>query len=106
LQKAGCVSLSRPTAYESDPAGISDGNEVVGYVLSLTTPKSRVFYWTPGGGQQDLNQMVVNLPAGVTLQTADAISRKGFIIGRDSQEHPYLLRPIKSVSNAILLLLD
>ena len=96
-----------PTDYESDPAGISDANEVVGYVFSMTTPKSPVFYWTPNGGQKDLNQMVVNLPAGVTLQTANAISRKGFITGWDSQGHPYLLTPIKSFPSInMLLLLD
>lgn len=94
-----------PNDYESDPAGISDGNEVVGYVFSMTTPKSPVFYWTRGG-QQDLNQMVVNLPAGVTLRTANAISRHGFIIGWDSQDHPYLLTPclLSPTWNQLLLL--
>ena len=97
-----------PTDYESDPAGISDANEVVGYVLSMVYPpiKSQVFYWTPSGGQKDLNLMVVNLPAGVTLQTANAISRKGFITGWDSQGHPYLLTPLPVSPGIDLLLLD
>lgn len=96
-----------PTDYESDPAGISDTNVVVGYVLSMVYPpiKSQVFYWTPGG-QKDLNQMVVNLPAGVTLQTANAISRKGLITGWDSQGHPYLLTPLPASPGIELLLMD
>jgi uncharacterized membrane protein len=96
-----------PADYESDPAGISDTNEVVGYVFSMLPPlKSPVFYWTPSGGQKDLNQMVVNLPAGVTLQTANAISRRGFITGWDSQGHPYLLTPVTSIPGINMLLLD
>ena len=97
-----------PTDYESNPTGISDANEVVGYVFSMVFPptKSEVFYWTPSGGQKDLNQMVGNLPAGVTLQTANAISRKGFITGWDSQGHPYLLTPVLASAAIDLLLLD
>jgi probable HAF family extracellular repeat protein len=96
-----------PADYESEPSGISDVNQVVGYVMSMTNPlQSPVFYWTPGGGKQDLNKMVVNLPVGVTLRQATAISRNGKVTGFDSQGHPYLLTPVTSLPAVYLLLLN
>jgi uncharacterized membrane protein len=93
-----------PQDYESDPAGISDANEVVGYV-GPNTPKSQVFFWTPSGGLKDLNKLVVNLPAGVTLQNVKAISRNGrYITGFDSNWHPYLLTATGMPPYSLLLL--
>ncbi len=39
------------------------------------------FLWTPTGGMQDLNNLVVNLPAGVHLNYAFAINKRGEIAG-------------------------
>ena len=65
----------------------------------------RVFYWTPGSARKDLNQMVVNLPPGVTLSSAEAISRNGrYITGFDSQGHAYLLTASAYVPIPLLLL--
>ena len=96
-----------PADYESDPTGLSDADEAVGYVLSLVIPtQSHVFYWTPVGGKKDLNKMVVNLPAGVTLQNAKAISPNGkYITGFASNGHPYLLTALGTDSPMYLLLL-
>jgi uncharacterized membrane protein len=92
-----------PLDYESNPCGISDSDQVAGYVMSNSYATS-VFFWTPKDGKQDLNNLVTNLPNGVTLQTAAAISRSGLITGFDSQGHPYLLKPIIPIYGPDLLL--
>ena len=94
-----------PLDYESNPCGISEFNQVAGYVMSQSKATS-VFFWTPVDGKKDLNTLVANLPNGVTLKTAAAISRSGLITGFDSNGHPYLLRPIISFSGIDLLLSD
>jgi len=94
-----------PQDYESNALGISEANEVVGYVTPNPS-KSQLFFWTPSGGQKDLKKLVVNLPAGVTLWTA-AISPNGrYITGFASNGHPYLLTAIRRLSSLNLLLLD
>jgi uncharacterized membrane protein len=100
----GKITNMCPQDYESRSSGLSDFNQAVGYVMSMSHGTS-VFYWTPQGGKKDLNQLVVNLPQGVTLQSAAAISRRGLITGFDSQGHPYLLTPIPTLSGEYLLLL-
>jgi uncharacterized membrane protein len=107
--QTGVSQLVLPDAYSALAAGMSEANQVVGwYENMLPNYSSGVFYWTPGGGSQGLNQMVVNLPAGVTLSSAAAISRNGkYITGFDSQGHPYLLTAIASPAPIMpLLLLD
>jgi uncharacterized membrane protein len=94
-----------PLDYESSPCGLSDANEAAGYVMS-TSYVTSVFFWTPKEGKKDLNTLVANLPAGVTLQTAAAISRKGNVTGFDSQGHAYLLTPIVASPGNDLLLLN
>ena len=64
------------------------------------------WYWTPTGGRKDLNQLVVNLPGGVTLNNVSAISPRGLITGFDSRGHPYLLTPLTGSTSVELLLLD
>jgi probable HAF family extracellular repeat protein len=94
--------------YDSIAGGLSDANQAVGsgeiMFPSYSTP---VFSWNPTGGRKDLNSLVVNLPAGVTLNnlTAPVISPKGYISGFDSRGHAYLLTPIASPVAPIELLL-
>jgi uncharacterized membrane protein len=101
-QQTGAAQDICPADYESNAHGISDANQVIGRCGG-----TGAFYWTPGSVRKDLNQMVVNLPAGVTLSSAKAISRNGrYITGFDSQGHPYLLTLIASLAPIDLLLLD
>jgi uncharacterized membrane protein len=104
--QTGVAQYIPPDAYSSLPGGMSEADQVVGwYEIFFPNFSQGVFYWTPGGGQKNLNQMVVNLPPGVTLSSADAISRNGrYITGFDSQGHPYLLTASAYVPITMLLL--
>jgi hypothetical protein len=100
-QQTGAAQDICPTDYESFAYGISDANQVIGSLFGGLG----AFYWTPGSVRKDLNDMVVNLPAGVTLSSAKAISRNGrYISGFDSQGHPYLLTASAYVPITMLLL--
>ena len=85
-----------PQAYESSPYGISNADQVLSYVGF----SPGICLWTSAKGQQDLNQLVVNLPPGVTLNGPlyAAISPKGYITGVDSQRHLFLLTPIAAAA--------
>jgi uncharacterized membrane protein len=104
--QTGVSQLILPDAYSALAAGMSEANQVVGwYENMMPSYSSGVFYWTPNGGSRDLNQMVVNLPASVTLTGVAAISRNGrYITGFDSQGHPYLLTASANVPINLLLL--
>lgn len=91
------------SGYDSSAVGLSDANQVIGGDSVSQKP----FSWTPAGGTQDLNKLVVNLPHGVTISGVSDISHKhGYIIGTDSQGHPCLLTPIASLAGLNLLLMD
>jgi uncharacterized membrane protein len=94
-----------PGAYSSSASGMSDADEVVGwYKILQPFYFSMLYYWTPGGGRKNLNNLVVNLPPGVTLSSVAAISRSGrYITGIDSQGHVYLLSASASVPISLLL---
>ncbi len=58
---------------------INDAGQVVGEADDFSG--TNAFLWTSGSGLQNLNNLVVNLPAGVRLTHAMAINRRGEIAG-------------------------
>jgi probable HAF family extracellular repeat protein len=75
LQPLGNLGQSSSLAYD-----INDSGWVVGHTSFAIT----AFLWTPDEGIQDLNDLVVNLPAGVHLNYAFAINKWGQIAGYTS----------------------
>jgi probable HAF family extracellular repeat protein len=108
--QTGVSQYMSPDWYSCWASGLSDANQVVGGGESFNPSiHASAFSWFPAAGRQDLNQQVVNLPAGVSLNhyPAPVISPKGYISGFDSQGHAYLLTPIASPAPLVpLLLLD
>jgi probable HAF family extracellular repeat protein len=92
-----------PQLNQSWALGLSDDNQVVG---SGFQSGFALVFWNPKEGTQDLNTLVVNLPAGVTVKSLNAISPKGNIVGRDSAGNFCMLTPIASQPGFTLLLLD
>jgi len=98
----------------SQALSINDRGEAVGecgYINLEGIVESRgAFIWTATKGMQDLNALVVNLPAGVSLACAYDINNRGWIVGvaytNDSHRRAFLLRPITDLSHLKLLLLD
>jgi probable HAF family extracellular repeat protein len=87
-----------------EAAGLSNANQVVG---TWWPGPSGVFSWTPGGGLQDLNTLIVNLPPDVTVDLVNLISPKGNILARQSNGNSCLLTPVAaSPANDLLLLLQ
>jgi probable HAF family extracellular repeat protein len=62
---------------------INDSGQVVGEADALSGINifTNAFLWTSASGIQNLNNLVVNLPAGVRLETAMAINKQGEITG-------------------------
>jgi probable HAF family extracellular repeat protein len=90
---------------ESEAYAINDAAQVVGAfgVLGISTT---AFIWTPAGGLQDLNSLVVNLPAESHLDSATGINKKGQIVGYTSDYRAFLLTPKPVALPFIPLLLD
>jgi probable HAF family extracellular repeat protein len=106
--QTGATQYICPDWYDSTAKGLSDANQVVGSgEIFVPSYSVGAFSWFPATGKQDLNNQVLNLPAGVTLNnlTAPVISPKGYISGFDSRGHAYLLTPIASPVAPIELLL-
>jgi probable HAF family extracellular repeat protein len=59
---------------------VNNNNEVVGYAYTAEVSQC-AFLYTATDGIQNLNNLVVNLPAGVTLKRALAINDLGDIVG-------------------------
>ena len=59
---------------------INDAGQVVGEADDLSGTHN-AFLWTSTAGMQNLNNLVVNLPAGVRLERAMAINKQGQIAG-------------------------
>jgi probable HAF family extracellular repeat protein len=95
-----------PELHYNYTPSLSDANQVVGWAEQEGSPDQSIIFWNPTKGAQDLNQMIVNLPKGVTIQALYAISPKnGYIAGTDSQGHLCLLTPVvASPANNLLLL--
>lgn len=108
--QTGVPQYMSPDWYSCWASGLSDANQVIGGGESFNPSiHASAFSWFPAAGRQDLNQQVVNLPAGVSLNhyPAPVISPQGYISGFDSQGHAYLLTPIASPAPLVpLLLLD
>jgi probable HAF family extracellular repeat protein len=86
---------------QSQAYDLNDSGWVVGW--STYYDGTRAFLWTPGGGMQDLNTLVVNLPPGVRLHEAHAINQRGEIAGY-TLNTVFKLTPISSLPYSLLLL--
>jgi probable HAF family extracellular repeat protein len=89
-------NLGQNSSYAYD---INDSGWVVGHTSFDWT----AFLWTPDQGMQDLNDLVVNLPAGVHLNYAFAINKWGQIAGYTSNS-VFKLTPIVPLPSLLLLL--
>jgi probable HAF family extracellular repeat protein len=96
------VNNIAPQWAQSQPVGLSDANQVIGWGYN---PGEKMLFWNPTQGTQDLNQLVLKMPQGVTIVRLIAISPQGHIVGVDSQEHVCLLSPIPVLTPVYSLLL-
>jgi len=73
-------------------ADINARGQIVGW---SQTPDGvyRAFIKNPGKPMRDVSSFVENLPSGTVLQMATAINDRGWIVGRTSNGHTFLLRP-------------
>lgn len=94
MQDLGNLGNSSSYAYD-----INDSGWVVGHTSFAFT----AFLWTPNEGMQDLNNLVVNLPAGVHLNYAFAINNRGEIAGYTNNS-VFKLMPIVPLPSLLLLL--
>jgi probable HAF family extracellular repeat protein len=93
-----------PGGLDSRAYGVNDRGQVVGYSTSATGVRAFLYR---GGVMYDLNDLVLNLPAGVVLAGAYGINDRGQIIAMsDGSPHGYLLTPVSGLSGLNLLLLD
>jgi probable HAF family extracellular repeat protein len=87
------------------PYDINDSTWIVGYTDLFG---AGAFLWTPAGGMQDLNNLVVNLPSDVFLKHAMAINQRGEIAGYSQRgmgfNGVFKLTPIIPLPNSMLLL--
>jgi hypothetical protein len=94
--------------YDCWAFGLSDTDQAVGSGEKMGGfPNIPPFvFWNPTKGTQNLNQMVVNLPPGVTITDVSAISPKGaYIIGSASNGNVVLLTPLMTSPGINLMLL-
>jgi probable HAF family extracellular repeat protein len=101
--QAGIMTNLTPGDYGAAASGINDANQVVGSTgMNLNFGP---FFWSPSSGLKHLNQLVVDLPSGVTVESALSINNKGEILGIANNGNPCLLTPIAGSSGSTLLLL-
>jgi probable HAF family extracellular repeat protein len=103
--------VQEPTdLYDTWAIGLGDDNQMVGdggTIFPHTSPTP--WYWTPGGGVKDLNQMIANLPPGLTVNWLTLMGPKGNILGAVTSVSYFsscLLTPVASSPANNLLLLD
>lgn len=93
-----------PGGLDSHAYGVNDLGQVVGYSTSATGVRAFLYR---GGGMYDLNDLVLNLPAGVVLACAYGINDRGQIIAQSGgSPHGYLLTPVSPQAGVDMLLLQ
>jgi probable HAF family extracellular repeat protein len=83
----GVINSIGTLKHDSYALAINDSDWIVG----IST--FRAFLWTPDYWMQDLNVLVVNLPPGVKLLSANAINNNGQIAGYNNNGRSYRLIP-------------
>ena len=97
-------TLPSPYDYAYSVGGLNAAGQVVGYCWSSSFSFRGWLY--SGGVLTDLNTLVTNLPAGVTLSQANGINDRGQIITSGSDGKVYLLTPVAAPAATDLLLLN
>lgn len=82
--------LTAPTQGQLVPLSVNSGGQIVGFVLTQDGTV-HAFLKNPSSDLLDLNALVADLPAGVTLAMATAINDSGLIVGQTSGGHAFLL---------------
>lgn len=99
-----------PGGVDSEAKAINNAGWVVGNASTDMTGSARsAFLWTSGGTMQDLNKLTHNLPPGVKLLSANAINRRGQIVGQAvdftaGEAIIYRINPVVSPPFSLLLL--
>ena len=88
----GMVDLGTLGGSFSLPGGVNDLGQVVGGAVDKSET-ARAFAWTHAQGMIDLNTRLVNAPAGLFLEKAEAVSNNGAIVV-SSNAGLVLLRPL------------
>ncbi|MDB5962951.1 MAG: hypothetical protein JWP59_4245 [Massilia sp.] len=89
---AGMVDLGTFGGAGSRAASVNNLGQVVGWALDKNQAM-RAFSWNRGQALADLNGRLVNAPAGLVLESADAVSDNGAIVA-SSNAGLVLLRPV------------
>lgn len=74
---------------------INNSGTIVGWYTDGTGTHAFVTHW-PGLKISKLDELVVDLPAGVSLKYATAVNKNGVIAAEASNGHAYLLTPLTS----------
>lgn len=101
-----------PGGIDSEAKAINNAGWVVGTASTDMTSSpqgQRAFLCTSVGNMQDLNKLVMNLPPGVKLVSANAVNKRGEIVGQAInfnayEAKPYRLKPIAGFPFLMLLL--
>jgi len=101
-----------PGGVDSEAKAINNAGWVVGSASTDATGTDlgrRAFLCTSVGNLQDLNKLVINLPPGVKLMSANAINSRGEIVGQainfdNNTCKPYRLKPVAGLPFSMLLL--
>ena len=82
--------------------GINDSCEIVGYAQTKDGI-NHAFLANSEGVMEDLNNLVDNLPSGISLIVARDINNDGWIVGSDSRNHAFLLIPVPAGATVVPL---
>jgi probable HAF family extracellular repeat protein len=90
---------------ECEAYGLNDSGQVVGAFGDFSVEGgTTAFLWTSSGGMKDLNSLVVNLPPGTSLISANGINQQGWIVGNTDAGVAFLLTPRPALPFLQLLL--
>jgi probable HAF family extracellular repeat protein len=99
-QSGGMQDLGNLSGGFSRAFGVNSSGQVVGRSSNPLSPLPpggpywHAFIWMQSEGMKDLNTLIINLPVGVTIDTANAINDAGQIVGYTSDNRAFLLTPI------------